>query len=100
MASAVLTARERFAERAMPAMPDPRTIEQNVSLRLGRIRRRMAWEALIKLVFLWIFWILLCHWGGPGFAANRVRCGALLVVLLPGPAFFTAGRTMRKRALR
>ncbi len=88
MASAVLTAGEKAAVPSIPATLDPQAVEKTVASRLGRIRRRMAWEALTKLVFLWSFWVLLCHWAGPEFAPLRLRCGALLVLLLLGPAFF------------
>lgn len=55
---------------------------------LNRIRRRMSFESLTKVVLLCLYFYLLSRLDGPGLSANDIRGGLLLILLVIVPGFF------------
>jgi len=81
--------------------PDPETQRRSSAARLGRIRRRMAYESLTKIVLLAAFWVVLCRWRGEAVAPYRVSGGVLLIllVLIPGLAYRFKNYAEARRAV-
>jgi methyl-accepting chemotaxis protein len=72
------TARVRMSSDKFPS---------SIQDHLSRIRKRVLLESLIKIFLLCGYFYLLSRLDGPGFSANDIRGGILLIVLVLAPGF-------------
>ena len=88
-------------ESAFPTGVARDAMRKEVNERFSKIRRRMLYESLTKLLLLGGFFYFMARLDGPGLSAKDIRAGVLLIflVLVPGIIYRYKNYQEAKRAV-
>jgi len=75
-----------FADGVSDAGERRTAIRETVRARLGRIRRRMLYESMMRAFLLAAYFYLLSRLDGPGLSHNDIQGGILLTIFVLAPA--------------
>ncbi len=86
-------------ESAAPPVLTPDSMRKEAEKRLGRIRRRMLFESVTRIVLLAIFWLVMRSLDRGGVLLVQATILIVVLVLLPGITFRLKNYAEAKRAV-
>lgn len=92
-------AQEDTDRSAAPPVLTPDAMGKEAEGRLGRIRRRMLSETVIRLILLVVFWLVMRHLDHDGALFTQATVLIVLLVLLPGMVYRLKNYTEAKSAV-